>query len=467
MGPENVVKGAALLFLVLSISSVAAAKGFSVDTDVDNRNVNPLKDESAEIHVSVTNNGAEKRTFAINYQASNPGWYFLPDYSLVVPAGETRNATLYAHPGKEALEGNVGVIITVSSDGEKVTKRPSYSIVRDRDLLITEMRTDSDSYRPGELVNATLDIKNVRSHDLGWNEYRAVFSMAGEAKTVPVPHMIAGQEERLEAAFQLDDQAAGNREVTVRVETLDGQVQDSRTANIGIEDTENIQVEQSTAFQLLTSEGRINITNDGNVESGITTVSTDIPGYLRFFTSFDTQPSEIWSQGWNTVYTWDVAALEPGESRTISYTVNHWVPVAILVLVLLSVGIAVREYRKPTIDKQVYTKNGTRSVHIRVKNRSGRTVDDMVVKDFIPSIHSLVEKFDASPPDRIRRGEETTEVEWRLGRFEPGEERILTYSIRPQVEVEGDVTLPSAHLEYESRGTEKKRHSHPARARLP
>lgn len=457
-------KALLILAVLLVLSSYAAAQSFLVDVTVDNPQVNPGEDEAARIMISVTNQGDEVETYRVNYQVSNPGWYFLPDYVLTVAPGETETSVLYAEPDEEAVEGSIGVIITVSADGEEVTRRPSYRIVRDRDIIITGIETDSAVYDPSSQVNVTLDIKNVRRRELSTNGYHAVFTLDDRRKTVSIPSLIDSEPETLETSFTLGQYDSGVKSVVARVESIEGELQDSRSANIRVRESEKLVTERTRDSRLLTSRRSIIVSNEGNTVSGATDVSAGIPVYLSYFTSLEPAPSSSRVSGGEKVYTWEISSLAPGESRSVGYVVNYWAPALLVILLLGSIGLAVMEYRKPHLVKRVYRKEGTHAVHVRVENRSGRSLENVVVRDFVPSICSLVKKFDASPPEKIREGGEVTELEWDLGRFEPGEERILVYSISSQVEVEGDVRLPPAHISYDSRGRRKMRHSHPARA---
>ncbi|MDY6769908.1 MAG: hypothetical protein SVU88_02950 [Candidatus Nanohaloarchaea archaeon] len=453
-----------LMALVAAVAGAATAQPFTVDVDVQNPEVNPGGGEAARLNISVTNTGDELRTYTIMYNVANPGWYFLPDYSLTVPPGETRHSVLYAEPESTAIEGNIGVIITVASEGQQVTRRPSYRIVRDRDILITGISTDRTTYRPSSTVNVTLDIKNVRRRELSANAYRAVFTMGGRTKTVSIPSLIASEPETLHAGFRLGQYAKGVKSVQVSVESIAGAVQDTASATVRVVETERIVTERDSTRDLLTRKSRITVRNEGNTRSDGTTVSAELPFYLGPVTSFTPEPARTDRSGANTVYTWEIGSLRPGGSVTVRYRVHYWAPLLLALLLAGAAWLAVREYRKPHVVKRAYRKDGAHTVHLRVENRSGRALEDVVVKDFVPSICSLVDKFDASPPQKIREGGEVTELEWQLGRFEPGEERILTYSLTPQVQVEGEVVLPSAHMEYDGRGKRRKRHSHPARA---
>ncbi len=455
-----------VLVLAALILLVPAAGALEVTVDTGDASVTPGSGEAATFDIAVTNTGDTTQEYRLNYNgAGNSGWYFLDTYSMTLAPGETGNATLYIEPDAEAVAGNYGVIITASADdGTSVEKRPSYRIVRDRDIIITGITTASSTYQPGDAFNVTADIKNVRNRELSRNAYQVAFTFGEETRTVPVPGLIASEPERLTATFATPRHESGVMSIDVAVHELGGATQDTASAQIQVADAENIEQDRRDEFMLVTSETTIAVNNTGNTASNGTTVTARLPAYAGLFTSFDPDPATSARQGGETVYTWDLGSVAPGTAQTVSYRINWWAPGLFALLLILAAGLGVRQYRSPRVAKTAVRRDGTTAVHLRVANRSGSELRNVTVTDTVPSIASLIQKFDASPPETIRRSDDETEIEWQLGRLAPGEERILTYEISPQVAVEGSVTLPSAALRYEAGGDESQRSSSRASA---
>lgn len=447
------------------LASGVAAQTFTVDVEVRNQTVVPENGETAEFHISIHNEGSEERRFTTSYTVSNPGWYFLPDYQVRVPAGETRTSILYATPGREAVAGNKAVIIRVKDpDGVTVERVATYTIDREIAVGVTGLSTDNTRYRPGETVSVSATVQNFLNGQLSRGAYELVFELDGETQSVVVPGLRPGEQAEMDATFRLDRFDTGAMTLTARTETLDGVRQDRRRATIRVAEVENVQVSGSEDPGVLAPRHTLTAVNQGNVRALDTTVEADVPSYMGLFVAFSRAPNGSVTEQGITTYTWNLGDLDPGEERTVSYTINYWVPLLIALILLVAGFVAFRAWRSPHIVKRVYRKQGQQSVHLRVENRSSRKLQGVVVRDYVPSIASLIEKFDASPPQTIREGEEGTELEWRIGTLEPGEERILTYTIAPQVQVEEAVSLPSAHMRYERRGSTTKTHSHPVQA---
>lgn len=445
--------------------SAVSAQSFTVDVEVRNQTVVPEDAGTAEFHISIHNDGSEERTFTAAYTVSNPGWYFLPQYQVRVPAGETRSTVLYATPGREAVAGNKAVIIRVKdSAGVTVERTAFYTIDRRIDVGLTGLSTDNTRYQPGDTVTVSATARNFRSGQLSRGAYEVVFELSGETKTEVVPGLRPGEEAAFETTFQLDRFDAGAMTLTARTQTIDGVRQDQRQATLRVAEVENVAVSGSEEPGVLAPTHTLTAENQGNVKALDATVEAEIPSYMSLFVAFSSAPTTSTTVQGITTYTWNLGDLAPGETQSVSYTVNYWVPLLIALIIIIAGFVAFRAWRSPHIVKRVYRKEGTQSIHLRIENRSSKRLNGVVVRDYVPGIASLIQKFDASPPEAIRQGEEGTELEWRVGVMEPGEERILTYTITPEVQVEDDVTLPSAHMQYERRGSQTKTHSHPVQA---
>lgn len=462
-GREKAILTAALLVLCLPVS---AAADFDVSVTVENQVISPSDNVSTVFNVTVTNNGSASDRFYVDYLTSKPSWFSGPNpYLLELGPGESDSAIVTARPTETAVAGNQGVTFRVTNTAdERVEERAVFSVHRDRDIIISNLETDKTTYDPGEMVEVEATVKNLLNDDIHRNEYQVVFTLGGEQQTEPIPSLSKGGDAPLTASFPLKKFDVGVMEITVLAQDIDGNRQDTARATIEVRETENVQVQRQDRFRVVTEQRTITAENLGNVDAPDTTVSTTVTDYLAPFTSFDRAPDETHDGEGETTYVWQLGTLAAGDSVTVQYQVNYWAPVAILLVLVIAVVVGVRTYRQPHVVKKVHRKNGKHSVHLRVENRSSKTLDNVVVKDFVPGIATLVEKFDSSPPEKIREGDEGTEIEWRLGRMQPGEERILTYRISPQVEVEEHVSLPRALLTYKAGDSEKEQYSHHARA---
>ncbi len=450
-----------LVSAVVFISPIVAGEHFDVSVDVPNSIVEADGGEALLFNVTVENNGETEDEFTTHIWTANT-WYNGPyPRTLYLDSGETGSSLIYVNPNEDAVAKRRGVEITVTSgEGENAVKRPSYYLQQDKDLLITAFDVDGETYDPGETVRVTASMKNVVNRDLDRNEYRAVFKLGDMTEQTGISSLSPGQSDTVSAEFTLGQFDYGRKRLVFELQDMEDRVHSERTARIRIAESERIERYQNREFNGVSDTRQVTAENLGNAPSEDTTVSASIPSYLSYFVSYDMDPAESTTRDGITTYTWNLGTLAPGDQQTVTYRINYWVPLAIIAVLLVTIAITIYEHRRPTITKKTFQKHGNHSVHLVVENNSGKIMDNVVVRDFVPGIASLVEKFDASPPEKIRKGEEGTELEWKLGRISPGEERILTYRVSPQVEVEGHVTLPVARLEYKTGNREKTRHSH-------
>lgn len=463
---RRILKAVLLVAVLLAVVPVVSANHMQVEVSSENVVVHPAERETAVFNISITNTGDAPHTYNIGYTVSNPGWYFLPQITVRADPGETRSVPLEVTPDAQAVAGNVGVLIDVRSEGETAEKRVFFTIRRDVDILVTGLQTDRVSYRPSEVVRTNLTVKNVRREVTAENAYQAVFSMGDATKVVGLPSLTPGGTTTVSASFRLGPHDSGVKTLQAVVEQITGEKQEERTANIRIESVEQVDVSETSGWGIISGVRTLTAENTGNRLAEGVTVTGKVPAYLSYFVTTSRNPASTTTEAGTTTYEWRLGDIPPGEAREVVYRVNYWMPAAILLILLTIIAYGTWRYTRPHVVKKVYRREGKHTVHLRVENRSRRVIEDVVVKDTVPSVASLVQKFESSAPERIRQGDEETELEWRLGRMEPGEERVLTYAISPQVAVEGSMTLPPAHLQYYRNEREWTRHSGGATARF-
>ncbi|HKZ45355.1 MAG TPA: hypothetical protein VJ343_01495, partial [archaeon] len=79
----------------------------------------------------------------------------------------------------------------------------------------------------------------------------------------------------------------------------------------------------------------------------------------------------------------------------------------------------------------------------------------VIIRDFVPSIARVVDRFDTVKPV-VRRTGTGTEVLWKFDSLKPREERVLTYWIVPSVDVPGTLKLSKAYMKFVDRKRVKK-----------
>ena len=99
--------------------------------------------------------------------------------------------------------------------------------------------------------------------------------------------------------------------------------------------------------------------------------------------------------------------------------------------------------------KKFATVTGAKEIQImlEVRNRTRHILKDAVVRDYLPASAQVIDRFDTLRPI-VRKTLGGTELSWKFETLKPHEERIITYRIKPSMEIVGEIRLPTANIRY-------------------
>ncbi|HKL24565.1 MAG TPA: hypothetical protein VJ912_04475 [Candidatus Nanoarchaeia archaeon] len=203
-------------------------------------------------------------------------------------------------------------------------------------------------------------------------------------------------------------------------------------------------------------------TNNGNVVAGVS-ITTQENIFSRLFTTFNVYPDNIEREGGKVFFIWN-RELEPGESFEIQTKTNWFYP---LIIILLFVGI-IYFFKKITIEdvelrkklRFVKTHGGEFGLKISIMINANKFVEDIVLRDKLPALAKIHEKFGGERPHEIDK--KKRKIEWKFDRLEAGERRMVSYVIYSKIGVLGRFALPSAVAFYKKQGKLNKSHSNKA-----
>jgi hypothetical protein len=254
-----------------------------------------------------------------------------------------------------------------------------------------------------------------------------------------------------------DEPGVYNVESTLKDNT--GKIVSFKTANFNVKVvnvTENLLTEytqKKSSFNLFSIKTTITTKNEGNVASPSFYVTESVPSIVKFLFDPNIEPSKVTkAEGGRTVYGWLILSLEPGKQATITYNYNIWIIWLSILIIGGLIYVIIRFMYKPSILK-TYKHQGKISkekevlISLDVRNRTRHEIKDVEVRDIVPSIVKVVERFDTIVP-RIKTTEVGTELRWKLDSLKPKEERVLTYRVKPLLEMSGTLNLPKAHVKY-------------------
>lgn len=219
--------------------------------------------------------------------------------------------------------------------------------------------------------------------------------------------------------------------------------------------------EKSVGFGFLSVTVTLKIKNEGNSPSGDFYVSESTPSFTKSIFDPEIEPTFVNETDGRVIYSWAVPSLAPGQEMTIKYQFILWhIWIALIIISVIVYFVFVVEYAPSIIKKHRHfgpiTKEKEIPIFLDVRNKTLREIRDVYVRDFVPPIAKLVARFDTLKPALVRSSERGTEVVWKFDSLKPREERVITYRIKPTVDITGTLRLPNAIARYTDKKKEKK-----------
>lgn len=405
--------------------------------------------------LQVTNDEEEPVSVRVKTQSQCSDCLYVPDSYIQLQPNTSENTTVNLYGDQDIPAGRYGFQIFVSEIGTDRNIKISdyYLIERSYSLIFSSFNKDKEVYMPGDQVKTSVQVKNIGGSTI--EDYRINSTLFNQKNDVEGLEIINRAERSYDFTFQVPEDMKPGTEVLETDIYRDGSLESSISRSIEIGSSEQVDVAEKTSNRVITMTKTLSVNNTGNVNT-TTELTQEVPGYLTPFTNYSPEPDNITSQNDSTIISWNVDT-SPGQQKTVSYTVNYWVPLLILAGLTSLLVMYKRFNQDVSFEKHVAkSEDGEITINIEIENNSSTAIEDLKVKDFIPNIAQVEKTFEFAKPS-IRTKNEGTELTWDLDVLEPGDQRVLEYKIRPQIEVEGEVTLPGAELLNEGEQEKKTR----------
>jgi len=338
-----------------------------------------------------------------------------------------------------------------ASATEKITTERKFQI------CVSNVKFDKDFAHPGEAVTITVSIENpAASNSLPVKLITNVRSISGD-----ILQTFQDNIETLQGRGTADishSYTFGNFTqpgfYTFEVELLDSsnKIISQNSFRYRVGSVEKISQSKDISYGLLLQTVTIKVKNGGNEPVDNVIVKETVPSFLKlFFFPKDTPFSEA-STDDKIVYSWLIPTILPGEERTVTYQIAVWNAVLVIIGVILLVLIVFRyvfTIRIVKSYKKFATVAGAKEIQIQleVRNRTRHIHKEVVVRDVVPATAHVIEKFDTLRPT-LRKLPGGTELLWKFDSLRPGEERVITYRIKPVMEIIGEILLPKASVRF-------------------
>ncbi len=458
-----------LSFLFLFFVNAAAQEGFEVDIERVQTEIYPTRGDVGEFRINVTSNFNQSKTFSIGYNtgtATDSSWYFLDNSFVRIEPNESHVSSLYVELSEDddVVAGNRGPEVYVypaENPSNKYSELVTFRIRREEVILITDFKSPKSSYDPDEPVELGITFRNVVQEDYDANTFEVDFKLGSETITESVSDLDSGDDTTVSTSFDITDYDAGDYNLLVEVKDFDtGEVIGDKSGTVRVNEFERYSKDVVDEDGLLWERKNLTILNTGNTILRSENLSSTVTWYEMPFITFEREPDFVDDLDGEKKLYWEVNDLDRNNMAYISYSTNYWSAVIVLMIVGVVSLIVYKQLHSVSVVK--FVKRGERSVsvNVRIRNNTGRRVENVRVEDFVPGIASLVNKFDSKNPDRIQKNDEGTRIQWNVSEMEPSEERIFVYNIKPRIRVEGSINLPEAKLVYEIDGRRLREESH-------
>lgn len=404
--------------------------------------VDPLAspDNPALIQVSVQNNYSSPKTFKLGTFSPQPSWAYVEQSKTIQP-GENDTLMVTVTPGEYAIDKtySMTVFVKVPSIDHSHPIQTSFNVERDRKMILEGFNIRNQSIDPGEDVKGSLEVRSISSDVI--RDYGARFSYGNHSTNQSSSPILPGGTRSLEFSIPVEENAtSGQREIKAEF-FLSGEEKGSMNGEFSVKEVKDLKFSRTSTNNILSTIGQFEVTNKGNAPVNYS-VNRTITSYLTPITGFSELPDNRDSIGNNERYIWNIN-LQPGESFKLERRTNYWIPAAALLGIVLAIMGIKKLRNRVNFSKEAERAGKGRKISIKIENISDRTYRNVSVEDFVPDIAEVDRKFDMASPT-VRKTNEGTKLSWEIDELEPGDQRILQYTVKPKVEVEGGVELQKA-----------------------
>lgn len=460
------MKGVRLILLsalVVSIflagtAAAAVAEPFSIVTSPSG-SITTYVGDVLDLNMSVTNNIGRDATVKIYASVSFKDW--LPAgrlYMKDVKADNTEVFSIQLVPPSELSSGNYAPFVRICErDTDTCVNEYVYMhVVNKQQLVFESFSTIKEEYRLDEAVRVSYILNNTGTSDISGYKLRVALLRNGSTTAevrVDLPDVKKSGTYSSFVSFDIYEKIPGNYTVLAEIYDDAGEVMTDESRNISVlGPAEGLGAFQTTTVTpgffggILSKKFSVTRKNE-LLEPSTVTVREPVFASRFVYTFYRAQPSIVDVSG-KKMFSWQ-CDLQPrgieGDSCTIEYRINYWMLYLAGLVVLGMAVLAYTELQKPHIKKRHARKKNKFRIHIDLKNRGSRPLRNVTVVESVPSVMRLLGQYSIKPSS-VRVKKDKIEVTWRIGTLKPGEERVLSYSMKPRLAVEGGLRLPPVRI---------------------
>ncbi len=457
-----------VLFSFVLVSPYAIADG-EVNVEISPSEITINTTETDSVDILIRNNQATSSTFSISVWPSTTWAGITPNlgkYNVKVAGNSEEMVTLYFTVASDSDEIITTFLVTAQSisnsdisDSAEVKVR----VLRKTSVYVSSITLDNYVLNQEGCVNISVDVVNSASASGPYKlttKIRKSLDILKEFEN-PIDGIDGNSVEIVENGYCFDKYAdAGSYSISAILKTTLNRQVDSRSTSVKISEKSDLIVEKSVEYNLFAQVKTITVKNEGNVNEDDSVVTETVSNFVNnLFYPID-QPTSLSKSENKVIYTWELESLKPGEETVIQYEIRYvsiWFT-ALVLLIIISLSFSY--VYTPRIKKK-FTLIGSLKkgkeipILLEIKNSTIHEIKNVEVTDMVPPIAVLVEKYDTMKP-KVKKSSSGIELSWKINSLKPLEERVLTYRIKPNVDIIGSMRLPKVAMEFVNNKKEKK-----------
>jgi len=422
------------LIVFLLLLQITFAADFSIN--IDKKPDDPFYATKTDFITLTINNPLPEDWFTISVIGVPQDWVTAETSLLKVPMG-SNSMQIQVRPPRDAIPNIYQYFLKVTriSSGDAVEKNLLINIVQITSAILKDISLSCKSCL--DEVDVSGKVINVGSRTL---DLALVLKYANQQKTVNIGKLDVNEKREFQTSLDLKNMEPKDYNIDIILLDANGNVLYTESASFSIPVIENIVYDKKVSATPFGSLITVTAINRGNIvsEADLKAVSTES------WYSFISGPAPT---GMMTGYYFWRKTLNPKESISLNYTEIYWPTYVLIIAVVLAIALIYWQSTAFTFSKNVIGKSKFKfgkdlsiSLHLRSRKRS---IDKVAIRDIVPPNFSVVSKFETVKP-LIRKVANGIELIWKLGNLKSNEERVLHYTIRPNIEVSRKVNLPSA-----------------------
>ncbi len=438
-----------LLFLAL-LSSTA----FAVSVTVPEETTPVQIGTSAEIEILVAADQPESVSLTL---VDNYPWISQSTQIMTLGREDRKKLVLFVSPFRETQTGvyKLSLLIEPIPGNESETKN-IFVNVQPMDAVFVDSIEIDGNFTPTGSVDIDAIYTNYKNSIV--KDARIVTTISSPSSQImefeqPIDGIDPGESQFVSYTIKLPQYTEPGL-YTVLMKVVDGEETREKHRSFGVDKVANF-VEEATRQPLLFGfQKTIKITNIGNTKDDVLVKDKLSAFDAAFYSGDDPITME------NGEFSWILPEVGPGQTKVFSYRVDYsafFLLIAVLVIAIWLFFYRVRTLRlkKYLLEKKFIEEGEEFTVGLEVSNMTGKKIDHVTVKDFVPSVFGIKEVKGPKPTrKKVSNG---VELVWKLSNLHNKEERIFSYKIIPMFGIHGRIRLPQASAHYKGKKAVEKK----------